>query len=103
MNPAAEPGSILQLKVRLLETSPMVWRRILVPESASLRELHGMVQVAMGWTGIHLFEFTIRGVRYTGPVGDRGSRADEARTTDEMNGQSFRLNHSRARNKGSTT
>ena len=21
----------------------------------------------MGWTGIHLFEFTIRGVRYTGP------------------------------------
>ena len=64
---AANPGPILQLKVRLLGISPMVWRRILVPESASLRELHGIVQVAMGWTGIHLFEFTIRGVRYTGP------------------------------------
>ena len=36
---AANPGPILQLKVRLLGISPMVWRRILVPESASLREL----------------------------------------------------------------
>ena len=64
---AANPGPILQLKIRLLGISPMVWRRILVPGSASLRELHGIVQVVMGWTGIHLFEFTIRGVRYTGP------------------------------------
>ena len=64
---AASPGPILQLKVRLLGIRAMVWRRILVPESASLRELHSIVQVAMGWTGIHLFEFTIRGVRYTGP------------------------------------
>ncbi|PSH61677.1 hypothetical protein CU102_26780 [Phyllobacterium brassicacearum] len=34
-------GSILQLKIRLLGLSPMVWRRVLVPESYSLRELHG--------------------------------------------------------------
>ena len=61
VNPAADPVSILQLKVRLLGISPMVWRRVLVPESASLRELHGVVQVAMGWASIHLFEFTIRG------------------------------------------
>ena len=64
---AALPGAILQLKIRLLDISPMVWRRILVPESVSLRELHGMVQLAMGWEGIHLFEFAIRGIRYAGP------------------------------------
>ena len=60
---AAQPGTVLQLKVRLLGISPMIWRRVLVPESVSLRELHGVVQLAMGREGIHLFEFAIRGVR----------------------------------------
>ena len=63
---AALPRSILQLKVRLLGISPMIWRRVLVPASMTLRELHG-VQLAMGWEGIHLFEFVVRGARYAGP------------------------------------
>ena len=46
---------IIQLKVRLLGLSPMIWRRVLVPESATLRELHGILQVSMGWDGIHLY------------------------------------------------
>jgi hypothetical protein len=65
-----EPPSIgpaLQLKVRLLELSPMVWRRLLVPAATSLRELHGIIQVAMGWEGIHLFQFRLRAVRYGSP------------------------------------
>ena len=41
--------------MRLLGISPMIWRRVLVPESVSLRELHGVVQLAMGWEeGLHL-------------------------------------------------
>ena len=32
-----------------------------------MRELHGVVQLAMGWDGIHLFEFAVRGVRFVGP------------------------------------
>ena len=63
VKPAAPPKAILQLKVRLLGISSMIWRRVLVPESVSLRELHGVVQLAMGWEGIHLFEFAVRGVR----------------------------------------
>lgn len=55
---------ILQLKVRLLDISPMIWRRVLVPTSTTLRELHGILQVAMGWEGIHLFIFDIHAVRY---------------------------------------
>ena len=43
----------------------MIWRRVLVPETYTLRELHGVFQVAMGWEGIHLFEFNIRAVSYT--------------------------------------
>jgi len=53
-----------QLKIRLLGINPMIWRRVLVPSSTTLRELHGIVQVAMGWEGIHLFLFDIHAVRY---------------------------------------
>lgn len=60
----ADPDLVLQLKVRLLEISPMVWQRLLVPAKASLRELHGILQVAMGWDGIHLFQFQLRAAHY---------------------------------------
>jgi hypothetical protein len=30
----------------------------------TLRELHGVIQVAMGWEGIHLFQFTLRARRF---------------------------------------
>ncbi len=55
---------IYQLKIRLLGISPMIWRRVLVPASSTLRELHGILQVAMGWEGIHLFLFDIHAVQY---------------------------------------
>ena len=55
----------------------MIWRRVLVAESVSLRELHGVVQLAMGWEGIHLFEIAVRGVRYAGP-GLSGTSTDVA-------------------------
>ena len=55
---------IYQLKIRLLGISPMIWRRLLVPASSTLRELHGVLQVAMGWEGIHLFLFDIHAVQY---------------------------------------
>jgi len=42
----------------------MVWRRIAVSSSCTLRELHGAIQVAMGWEGIHLFQFCLRAARY---------------------------------------
>ncbi|WP_448208257.1 plasmid pRiA4b ORF-3 family protein [Azospirillum sp. sgz302134] len=57
-------GSILQVKVRLLDVSPMVWRRLLVPAAFTLEELHGVLQVAMGWEGIHLYRFRIHAVHY---------------------------------------
>lgn len=52
------------MKVWLLTISPMVWRRLLVPAGYSLRELHGVIQVAMGWEGIHLYRFYLRATHY---------------------------------------
>jgi hypothetical protein len=42
----------------------MIWRRVLVSSSITLRELHEILQVAVGWDGIHLFQFDIRTVDY---------------------------------------
>jgi hypothetical protein len=42
----------------------MIWRRVLVSSSITLRELHEILQVAVGWDGIHLFQFEIRTVDY---------------------------------------
>lgn len=38
----------------------MVWRRVQISDGATLRELHGVIQVAMGWEGIHLYQFRLR-------------------------------------------
>ena len=56
--------SILQLKVCLIDISPMVWRRVLVPSAMTLEELHGVFQVVMGWRSLHLFQFRIHAVHY---------------------------------------
>jgi len=60
----ADGAEIVQIKVWLLGISPMVWRRVLAPSNCTLRELHGVIQVAMGWEGIHLYQFCLRAARY---------------------------------------
>ncbi|WP_202800484.1 plasmid pRiA4b ORF-3 family protein [Novosphingobium sp. Rr 2-17] len=59
-----EAADILQFKIWLKGLSPMIWRRVQVSEDATLRELHGIFQLTMGWEGIHLFSFDLRAVRY---------------------------------------
>lgn len=57
----------IRLKIRLLGVSPMIWRRVELPVSTHLQELHGVIQVVMGWEGHHLFEFQRQG-RHFGSV-----------------------------------
>ncbi len=54
----------MQVKVWLLGISPMAWRRVLVPSTCTLHELHGVIQVVMGWEGIHLYQFCLRASRF---------------------------------------
>lgn len=53
-----------QLKVSLLGIRPPIWRRILVADSTTLTELHDVIQIVMGWTNSHLYQFIARGRRY---------------------------------------
>jgi Plasmid pRiA4b ORF-3-like protein len=48
-------NEIYQVKITLFGTE--VWRRMLVPASLTLANLHHVIQVAMGWEDGHLHEF----------------------------------------------
>jgi len=55
------------LKVKLSEVRPPIWRRLRVAADLTLRDLHHVLQIALGWTDSHLHEFEIRGKRYGMP------------------------------------
>ncbi len=52
------------LKIQLLDIEPVIWRRFVVPASITLDRLHDVIQIVMGWTDSHLYEFTIGNKRY---------------------------------------
>jgi hypothetical protein len=73
---AGRGGEAVELTVVLRDTEPVVWRRIVVPTSLTLRQLHAVLQTAMGWEDYHLHLFDVRGVLYgdveefPGEIGD---------------------------------
>jgi hypothetical protein len=81
----AEPKSsaakgIVSLKVTLAGIKPPIWRRLLVPDTMTLGDLHHAIQGAMGWCDGHLHAFDIDGRQH----GDRSTVddvADENRLT----------------------
>ena len=60
-------ASCLQLKIELAWIKPVIWRRIVVPETINLHKLHQVIQIVMGWRDCHLHEFVIDGKRYGPP------------------------------------
>src|SRR6266851_916014 len=44
-----------------------IWRRIEVPDSYTLKQLHRIIQIVMGWQDSHLHEFSLNGKRYGEP------------------------------------
>lgn len=56
-----------QLKISLLGSEPLIWRRILVPGSMTLARLHEVIQLCMGWTDTHLHQFMVGNAFYAPP------------------------------------
>jgi hypothetical protein len=72
--------NVIQLKVTLRGVRPPVWRRLLMPGTMSLGQLHTAIQAVMGWYDCHLHVFDVGGESF----GDRLSVddvADEKRPT----------------------
>jgi len=66
-----EPASLVyELEVSLLEVTPRVWRRFTIPDSLTLSQLSRAIQIVMGWSGSHLYEFQVAGDHYSDPDAD---------------------------------
>ena len=58
---------VLQLKLSLRDSDPLIWRRIIVPTSTRLHGLHRMIQILMQWWDYHLYRFEFREEIYEEP------------------------------------
>ncbi len=58
---------VWRIRVDLVGIRPPIWRRLVVPASATLHDLHIALQHAMGWTMTHLYEFEASGLRFMEP------------------------------------
>jgi len=56
---------VAQLKISLTGFRPPIWRRVLLPVTASPGDLHNVIQVLYGWDGDHLHIFSVGKKRYS--------------------------------------
>jgi len=61
------PDDVFQLRVSLVDSEPVIWRRVLVDQDVLLPRLHKILQAVMGWTDSHLHQFTVAGLSFAEP------------------------------------
>jgi hypothetical protein len=83
----ADVTGICQLKITLRHFRPTCWRRILVPASATLGDLHDVIQVVFAWDNDHLHAFTVGRRQYGDPYFDAEHDEDKI-TVGEVFGRS---------------
>jgi hypothetical protein len=75
---------LFELKVSLENISSPPWRRLALPETASLYDLHHAIQIAFGWTNSHLYLFNASGKIFGNPVLMNDDYMDgEVKVTDD--------------------
>ena len=82
---------VAELKVSLSGSRPPIWRRVRLPVTATLGDLHDVIQVLFGWDGDHLHVFQAGKKHYSDPLMD----LDETR-----NEEAILLGDAMARNAG---
>ena len=71
---------VAELKVSLSGFRPQIWRRIRLPVTATLADLHQVIQVLFGWDGDHLHVFRVGKKHYSDPL----MGLDEARNEETI-------------------
>lgn len=61
-------NEIATLRIELKDTDPLIWRQVEVPTSITLKVLHDIIQITIGWFDYHLWEFIIGEQRYGLPM-----------------------------------
>ena len=67
----------VQLKVTLKRWTPAIWRSVRLPVTATLGDLHWVIQILFGWDGDHLHAFRAGGRAYGDPFFALEDTADE--------------------------
>ena len=57
--PIAAHDRIVTFRVDLLNVSPKIWRRVEIPSSFTLGDVHDVMQIVMGWDDSHLHVFRV--------------------------------------------
>jgi hypothetical protein len=65
---------LVRLKIVLEDTEPTIWRQVEVPAEMTLKDLHSVIQAAMGWENAHLFQFHVGRETIAGPGMGGGSQ-----------------------------
>jgi len=47
-----------ELEIKLVGSKPLIWRKIIVPNTFTLTRLHKVIQIAMDWVDYHDYEFS---------------------------------------------
>lgn len=72
------------LRVSVDDVQPPVWRRIRVRSDLLLSELHGVLQVSLGWQDRHLHAFSLRSTGFTRRFEmETGERDSDCETSSE--------------------
>src|ERR1700688_148189 len=78
-----EELNAVKLRFTLDDIEPPVWRRLVVPLTWRLDQLHLAIQAAFNWWDAHLHEFRIGGLRYGDLESDDMIDEDGPRLFDE--------------------
>jgi len=65
--PERNPDAPITLKITLRGSKPPIWRRIVVPASMTLADLHDAIQAVMDWHDSHMHVFDVGGRAYGDP------------------------------------
>ena len=79
------PGRAVSGQDHLARCQAPIWRRLRLPASTTLAQLHQVIQVAFGWEDAHLHAFEIGGRRYSRPdfeLWDEAADEGKARLRD---------------------
>jgi len=82
---------VADLKVSLAGSRPPIWRRVRLPVTATLGDLHNVIRVLFGWDGDHLHVFQAGRKQYSDPLMGLDGTCDE---------EAVRLRDAMARNSG---
>lgn len=56
----------LQFRITLRDSKPEIWRRFQVDDILMFHDLHLVIQIVMGWSNTHLYQFIYEGSNYIG-------------------------------------